>query len=413
MIDRRYLRCTTCGKEIMIRTAIGHGDYQEFAMPCPECDIEIRYGMELDQKNVSFSYVKIINAEWIHPKSEPATVRVFDPETVIPLQLISEEIGRFVSPFIYTAHLPQDADKFHEDRVLRITLCREVWPIIRKCKIHFDNQRWDLFGIAFKEIYDDYEPGYPEKNIMCFLKILDRFGEAFRPYSDSKSWLIRQRINLAESIDSALCDDLRAYLRSIGWHDSLFTEMFSLKDRWAETVYSIIQPLYMTFYWDSKTNSILDYTLSQKRFDELKTYFIDAYETLCRISLLACAFECIIHHRRLKVHTGKKLIELEKYRGMDNGTKSNIVTKMVVSDIFHNMSDNRLRNGIGHYSAHYDVKTDTIRYRSESKKSVKHSAMRYIEFCKKIAELYYFFELASVYIHWLVAREYGLKGKVV
>ena len=47
MIQRRTLKCRTCGHKTTIRTAIGHEDYQEFAFPCGGCGLEIRYGMKL------------------------------------------------------------------------------------------------------------------------------------------------------------------------------------------------------------------------------------------------------------------------------------------------------------------------------------------------------------------------------
>jgi hypothetical protein len=64
IIQRNSILCKTCGTETTIRTAIGHGSYQEFAFPCPRCDVEIRFGTQIDHKNVTFEFTKLINGEW-------------------------------------------------------------------------------------------------------------------------------------------------------------------------------------------------------------------------------------------------------------------------------------------------------------------------------------------------------------
>src|SRR5262245_10418613 len=109
----------------MLRTAIGHGNYQEFALPCPGCGVEIRYGMNLYPEEARFEYAKIQNAKWIRTKTEPKQVLTLDPETLIPRTL-----PNVISPFIATSHLPKDVEQFHNDRELRLHLCLEVWPIL-------------------------------------------------------------------------------------------------------------------------------------------------------------------------------------------------------------------------------------------------------------------------------------------
>jgi len=407
MVVRKYLCCLTCGKELLLRTAIGRGEYQEFAFPCGGCGIEIRYGMNLFPKETRWEFSKLVNAKWIRPKTEPKDVLVIDPETLIPL-----DIGNFFSPFLLTAHLPTNVLGYHANRELRLFLCLEAWPVLRKCKVHFDNRNWRLYKKEFRALDPKFDENDENLCIAHFLRTLHRFSNAFRPFSDAKSRMLRQRINYAEALKLELCDDLRAYLRSIGWSASLFHELSSLKDRWS-SIYLIVQPVYLSFYWDETTNSLDDFTLAQKRFDDLKPFFIDVYETLCRVSLIAAAIEGIIWCKDLRIQGAKHLLSLEDYRQLDNGIKATMVRNLVIGPVFSGMAENRLRNGIGHHSAHYDVKTDTIEYRNEGKGRITTDHIGYVRFCEKLAKLWYDFELVSVYIHWLVAREYGLKGKVV
>ena len=412
MVDRNYIRCTTCGNKVLIRTALGHGNYQEFAFPCPNCGVEIRYGMDLDQNAPSWQYTKLINGEWFNPEfeheREPDSIPTFDPESLIPLDL-----GDFFSPFIRISFLPVDVELFHKDRSLRIMLCHEVWPVIKRCKTHFDNNDWSYYEKAAVEIDPDFKNSTQKHNVAHFLRILHRFNEKFLPYYGSKSRMIRQRINLACSTNAASCEDIRNYIRSVGWIDSLYKELFSLKDRWATDIYHIIQPLYLTLYWDRSKHSISDYTLSQKRFDDLKPFYIDCFETLARVSLVAGAFEGVIHQNRAEIPKGNKNVQLEQFRAQDNGTKYDLIKNLVIGDIFQPLQENRLRNGIGHHSTHYDVKSDTIEYRNEGRRGITQYTISYIEFCQKLMHLYHSIELSSLYTHWLLAKEHGLKGRVV
>jgi hypothetical protein len=409
MINRNYLQCLTCRHETMTRVAICHSNYQEFAFPCQNCGVEIRFGMDLDQVNAEFRYSKLINAVWIDSLLEPPEidVRVFDTETLLPLG-----IGTFFSPFLLTSHLPKDKDKFHKERVLRIQLCQDFWPIIQKLKVHYENRNWDLYRKEWQAIEPDFNEKREPRLIAHFLRNLHKFGEVFRPFLSSQSQLLRQRINLAESISLKACLDIVQYLRSIGWIDSLFNELYSIKDRWVH-LYEIVQPVYISLYWDERENNLDAYAVSQKRFDEMKPLFVDIYETLCRISVIAATLEGIIFLKKPCVPKGTSEMLPDEYRGVENGRKYDIFQKLVPAKCFSFMADSTMRNGIGHHSAHYDVKTDAILYRKENKKGIKQFKISYTRFSEAMIKLYGQFDVASVYINWVIARHSGLQGKVV
>lgn len=409
MINRNYLRCDSCGHETMIRTALGHAEYQEFAFSCGGCGVEIRYGMDLDQKNAGWSYTKLINAKWIKSEKEPPKiqVRVFDTETLIPLAL-----GDFFSPFLKTAHLPKDMERYHRDRAVRIKLCQEIWPVIRKLQVHYSKQNWNLYRKEWQNLDAEFGEVRPTALGAHFLRQLYRFGTDFRPFTDASTSLFRQRINLAEAISAQACAELLKYLNGIGWIDYLFNELFSIKDRWIN-IYGIVQPIYLSLYWDPAKNNLDDYAVSQKRFDELKPLFVDCYETLCRISVIAAVVEGIIFNGQAEIPNGKKTMPPDAYRGIDNGKKFELFGNLVPAPHFNTMADGKIRNGIGHHSAHYEVGGDLIRYRKENKKGVQDFSVPYTRFCEALVMLYIQFDAASIYINWIVARKLGLKGRVL
>jgi predicted RNA-binding Zn-ribbon protein involved in translation (DUF1610 family) len=47
MTDRHYFQCSTCKSGLITRTAIGHGRFQAFVFPCPNCGVELAFAMRL------------------------------------------------------------------------------------------------------------------------------------------------------------------------------------------------------------------------------------------------------------------------------------------------------------------------------------------------------------------------------
>ncbi len=64
MINRKRLKCVSCGATTITRTGVGHGTVQKHKFSCPGCGVEIGYVLHLDQKAITLEYDKPSNAEW-------------------------------------------------------------------------------------------------------------------------------------------------------------------------------------------------------------------------------------------------------------------------------------------------------------------------------------------------------------
>lgn len=410
MINRVPIRCTTCNEAVLTRTAIGHGDYQEFAFPCPGCGVEIRFGMDLDQEAVSFEYRTPVNAVWDAAADDYNVTMTFDAETLVPRDP-RRLCDNMISPFILMSSSVRDMMEFKRGMMQRMRLLKDVWPVIKNCHTHFTNGRWDLYRKEFQKIDPDFSEEDADLLVRHHLRNLHRFSAAFRPGSEGASQSLRQRVNLAESMSPSACRDFLQYLCGIGWNQHLFDELMGLKQRWVE-VHGIVQPAY-AFHDLADGVDIADFTLSQKRFDDLKGFFVDCYETLCRISLIAGAVEGIIAGLPQEVPCAGGSIPVEEYRAMPNGRRKDVVGHWPTAAAFTEMCANQLRNGVGHHSARYVVATDTIEYRIENRSGVTTDTIPYMDFCLQLVKTYSSLELASVLIHWVAARDRGLTGRVV
>ena len=71
-------------------------------------------------------------------------------------------------------------------------------------------------------------------------------------------------------------------------------------------------------------------------------------------------------------------------------------------------ADAKLRNGIGHNSAHYDVNCDRIVYRNTSpSRGIEEFEIPYVRFCEKVVRLYSQLEACAVLVHFLRSRSFN------
>ena len=188
---------------------------------------------------------------------------------------------------------------------------------------------------------------------------------------------------------------------------SVIRELSTIRERWSE-LYAAVAPIYTCLYWDDKKHTLDDFTLAQKRFEQLKPFYVDCFETFCRISVIAGGLEGIILGKGIVVPIAKRMIPIDEFDVMKNGCKPDILKQLAIGDIFVPCIDHNLRNGLGHHSAHYDVKTDCVQYSTENPKGLKRHQITYVRFCEKVVRLYSQLEVVSVYAHWLRLRALGI-----
>jgi hypothetical protein len=409
MINRNYLHCLTCGTKAMTRTAIGHSDRQEFAFPCSGCGVEIRFAMKLDQSAPSFSYEWIKGAEWVHEPTLPdlENIHYLDGENLIPKDMK----GNF-SPFIATSFLPKDPLEYLSERDIRFFASQQVWPKLKELRVHAVRKNDALFDKLAREFKYEGALDDWQDRLRAELWAIETYGNWFRPFTSSGEAFIRQRINLAESIAGSDLHNLVTELTASHNHQVLFAECERVRNAFAQ-LYPALSSLYQVFYWRDGNVSLDDYQLAEKRFAELKTLYIDCFETFCRISVIAATVEGEIQTGAVAVPKSKGTITVAQFQTMKNGSKPDILKNLPLADLFVPFMNSKLRNGVGHNSAGYDVKSDEIFYSTHNSKGTAQYRLPYIRFCETIVLIYRQFELVWLYGAWLIARAEGVRGRIV
>jgi len=207
-----------------------------------------------------------------------------------------------------------------------------------------------------------------------------------------------QRLTLAKVSEPQLYEELATQYRASGRIQRLWQEIACVRRAFVK-MYPYIEPLLQMRYWRKDLQDLERFTISDKKFDDLRQFYIDCFETLCRLMVLAIGIEAIIHHKELQIPTKKGKMTLDQFEVLTNASKVVHIEHYPIEDLFVPVLDTDFRNSIGHHSAHYDASSDAVVVYASKGSGTVERILRYTEFCDKVLKLFAAFELAAMYHH--------------
>lgn len=388
MTVRNPVVCISCDSKMITRTQIGHKDMQKHSFPCPTCGVVITYVLDLDQEKGSFKFRDPENGKWSDNDDGAVKTLTFSDEIVLPASMPD-----FISPHIATWGR-YDWEKCREDEGLRQLFVHKTFQYAERCRVHFERGNWELFDKESPAQHGG--PLNPRNRLVDLYNFYTAALSKFTLLSRGKYGRIHQRLTYAKAVDRSLVDELEERYLSTGRIVSLWKEIFSVRTSFVNC-YHFLQPLITVTYWKEEYREPV--TLSDKRFNELRQLYIDCFETLFRLLVLATGFEMIILHRKLEIPTKRGLMTLEQFEQQPNGAKRDHIAKLPIEDLFMPVLDTDFRNGIGHHSAHYEQDADVIVIYDTKDAGTVSRIVSYTEFCQKVLDLFAAFELAAMYHH--------------
>jgi hypothetical protein len=380
---------------------------EKLARRSPETPITQRMKSFAGQQHIK--YVRLRNARPFRDHADAADVITLDGENLIPLSPVP------FSPYMATLgvfeHM-EDSLLFREHQGVRALSAEKFFAELGKLTTHFERKQWRLFDKEFQKLHLDLPVATEADRVGALFTAAELNGRFFCKESDNIAQRVEQRIALATNTSASLVTDLVHYFQNDKKDESLVRELWSIRANWSKC-YGFLAPLFIMFYWDGKRASLDTFTLAQKRFDELKPFYVECFETFCRLSVIAAGVEGIVQNNVVGVPVSKGAMTLADFDHTNNGAKSPILKNLVIGDLFAPFIDHNLRNGIGHHSAHYDVKKDAVEYTNESKKGRTSFQISYIHFCEKVVRLYAQIEAVSLYAHWLRQLAVGIPWKPI
>jgi hypothetical protein len=402
MINRNVLKCISCGKLTLTRVQIGHKDRQRHTFPCATCGVEITITLDLDQKNAGLKYRDPENAEWVESNTEKFDHAVYlSDELLVPAGPADHGF-----PFIEAMRRYADFEAYRRDEGERQGLVRAEFKYLERCSNHFEKQNYALF---------DKEAQIPGGA----LTRRKRLGFLYSAYSarfahltrkdPAKTKRILEKIAAVQKAGKERIKDLGGeYLKS-GKLLALWKEVRGVRSAFIRS-YDYIQPLYQLLYWRKEFQDFGQVKLADKRFQELQPLYVQCFETLCRLLVIALAYELVEQNGSLVLTTKKGQMTMGEFAALPNASKRDHFSKFpLLDEIFVPVLDTDFRNGIGHHSAHYDPKADEIvLYDSKGSGTISRT-ISYTEFCGRLIELFTAFERAA---HYFQALHLSQDGKL-
>ena len=393
MINRTVWQCESCGAKTLVRIGFGQGEIQRHAYPCPQCGVELEVVLHIDQKNVRWRYEPGKNAKQVSGEDGVTAVRTFYPGIMVP-----DRNDQYVSPFVETILRVENLERFGDDETGREIVVRELWPRLERAHVHLERDNGDLFDREMKGVLDLPASTSRAQRADRLAFVAQRAFALFAQSTDGQRQRVRQRLTLAQSIDSTLTLNIAERWLTSGRLANLWVQVKGIRAE-AISAYPLYRSLLQVMrYWREDHRNLDGFVVPDKGFDALKSLYINTYETLCRLVVLVVVIEVIIHHRTIDIPTRKGSMTAEEYEGMKNGLKPDILNKYPVADLFAPAMDSVLRNGIGHNAARYDADEDEVVYTVERRGEIR---LGYTAFCARVLETYSAFELASKYFHVL------------
>jgi hypothetical protein len=357
--------------------------------------------MNINREAVHISFEKPVNADWMDdPFTEAPHFVTFHPEILAPRKAFTMD---GMSPFVAVALYFNDYGYYQAHEVIRTRVREEFWESVKRAVVHFERRQWPLFTNEVETILEE--------------RLKKTFKERARQMSEiigySVQWFTFRYEHLwkSEAVHFAraflshpdvlrnLAEDYRTSGRLI----HIWRQITSLHDDYVGK-YPSWMPILQLRYWKAKPKDVDNLVVSDKRFDELKPIYLNAFELLGRMSTIALAVELIAATGATNVPTKKGSMAIWEFEQMDNGTKPNQLVKYAGTKHLVPLLKTELRNGIGHNAAHYDPVTDEVVCIKETGATLKEWRISYTGFCLATVELVsnaffleqYFFDLLGM-----------------
>ena len=402
MINRKRLKCISCGTRVITRTGIGHATVQKHKFACPKCEVEIGFILDLGQETPSIAYREPTNAVWEDGEDAGDHEMLFYPEVMIPRGLDSR-----ISPFVATARNFKDIANYQEEEAARRHFKNNFWSVIQRTYVHFETGNLDLLKKEIETILPPIPDVSNRENRGGWILNLSRRFFDFFIVDPKLAEVVERKVAYATHRAEPEVRKLAAeYVRS-GRMRALWKEVKSVRKQFL-SLYENLQPILMVRrYWKDDQQNVEAYELSVKDFEDLKGFYIDCIETTFRLLVIGLAIELIATTGRPRINTKSGEKTIWWFEQMNNGIKDSQLKQHAIFDLFMPALDLGLRNGVGHHSAHYDVRSDEIIYGKADEANLKEVQLPYTEFVDKVFKAYCTFELATVYFHWFFVAGAG------
>jgi hypothetical protein len=364
MVIRKYLKCKICKKVIMLRYQVGIIDPSEFVISCNNCKSIIK-GEFGSKTQICFD---LINAEIDENISEHDQMIYISTEFPINKDIYNQ--AKMFSPFLYSMGLigPKNVSAFASSCNYLMKLLEEKGDKLNNIIELYNN---NSYNYVFNEIKLHFFPKignsvYSFKYIssLLYLTIIEFLDPIF-----PQDYINQNTIYLIDLLITPLDNKRQDLINGIGEIkkclniDDEFIKGINLIKKFLNKIKNFLQIIFLLYFHDKNKTFGNEFFISTFDYDDLKSFYVEQFELLSRISTLYFALDNLIKQGNINSFAGIKCSSVEEYYKKDNGIKKDYIkNNRNLDSYFGNTLDSQLRNGIGHFKTEYNPIEQIIKY---------------------------------------------------
>lgn len=392
-VYRHYAECEVCKSVTLIRVQAGHLPEYPVRLYCGNCKILISGKVFFDEEEARVSLI-LDNCKYIKTKNFDYAIEVSGELPTSKLTKVNKnknddiDLMYVISPFIRIIN--SIGNEKYEEYFEIIPFLRSIgkrWPKIRRINELFLNQKWSLLKSQLMDTTPnktisvineiDYLMAVHQLTIMSLTEPLKP-----TPFFENAE-LIRNKTY--ETVGLSNIFELNEFVEKINI-DRLQEKMFILQNTFIEKFRYLI-PGYSLFYLSSENFEDTQLGVTTATLDDLKSFYIDNFETIMGCIDLVIGINNIIHRNSYQTMKEKRrdIGTIDQFIKLSNGKKLEFIDgEEVLDTLILNKIDNKLRNALGHSSTRYDGIRQLITYYPNGVEIEENSESLYlIDFIKK------------------------------
>lgn len=380
-VSRGYAKCTICDGEVILRVGVGVESSVVHTFDCPFCHMPLSISLNTGAPGVA----------WIEAVESTKIIRRDDRIKVVinlhPSFAFREEDYRseYAFPSMQMVRLTRGKMRLIPGRTqdfstqFEVPEAQQVWKIVKNVLIlslkadpgAVLQKQINSYEAARKKYNDGFKCVTPFKTVASFL------DDAFYPAIGNLRNPLKAFVRTAEKFESAELARFIAYYRSdiqasaLERYLTIFDDYFRLFDQFRQVLTHV----------RVERDDVDDLVVGSKRFDEIKLYYGQAYETLTSSYTTLACLNNIAAGRPFDQF---RSMTLSKFiNDVEKAKRSNPFSQVQELNAFTKFDNSSLRNGSHHASIWREG--DLIKFRSGGTGAEKDIAYsRYLHVCNGI-----------------------------
>lgn len=391
MVITRGLKCPSCASLIRIRVQVGYLDPAPLRIVCTKCKHTVKAIFSKDSGNTTGLNIETFEVDDLTFNQ----ISYFSTE--LPINTISHEIPVLFSPYLnlqYELSI-EELHKFLEIVIHKIS----EWK-----------SDYEHFGNAINMYNLDAEPKYilfelnqirgkkiqnnQASRSRILYAILSKLDDILRPYMELKHKSMKSPV--FQGLISDAKQNISQWQKIKSDMPNLVNSDFEIKiglehiKKFLQQVDFFFPAIILQLIPDRENNFGANYILTTVSPDEVYAFYIDGFESLCRISPIHMGLHCIIEFGDYNsgIPTLRRdFTNLQIYKGFDHGVKRDLIEKTPrLHSYFGSTLNSQVRNGFGHNKKIYDVVSQEISYFPSKNNISNVQKIHLIDVCNEIVK---------------------------